>query len=279
MRTECTFEGTTRQRTLHSHAVTISNDLFRDARDFSRAPLVLVFLAILTASIIAAAQTAYSSAGEAQGIEVRAVDPNGAFIPNAQITIQNTNSYIAHGRTDGAGLFSLSDVAPGEYRIVVECRGFTTGTTAIRVGKNSIATIMVHLEVANEVIRDDFPGTVVNVEPITSNLDSEVLSEKTNHGLSPQKTIVDFIVLDPSGVGIPGATVSVYDRKKKLSKGRTAARGVLSISGLPEGTYSFAVKCPGFPKYKGTILVVPGEPASVNVMLKLAHSEPVTSVE
>lgn len=61
-------------------------------------------------------------AGQVGGI---IVDPNGAVVPNATVTVTNTQTGASHGtRTDGDGRWVVSDAQPGPVRVRVASPGF-----------------------------------------------------------------------------------------------------------------------------------------------------------
>ena len=265
----------------------------------SRALLAAVLGALVTVSSFLARQELRASSGTVEPrstVVVQVVDPAGAVIPNARITIQNGGGYVARGNTNASGVFSLQDIPVGDYAVLVESRGFAAQSSTISVREHIIATVVAQLELGPAMIGGDPIGaTVMKVEPVTSNTTSEVLSypglghlplgggptdlQQASQDHPWEAITIDFTILDPSGVAIPRAVVSVSDGKKKLSKGRTDAHGVLRISGLPSGVHSYTVKCEGFPKLTGEISLSPGQHAEITVKLKFRNPQPVTSVD
>lgn len=146
----------------------------------SRALLAAVLGAFLTASSFVTGQESKSSSATVEPrstIELQVVDPAGAVIPNARITIKNGDGYVAHGNTNASGVFSLQGITAGEYNVMVESAGFLGECTTVLVREHIIATVVAQLELGPAMIRGDPIGaTVINVEPVTSNATSEVLS-------------------------------------------------------------------------------------------------------
>jgi len=53
-------------------------------------------------------------------------DPEGAVIPDAQVTITSNETNISHTtRTSGGGAYAITGLAPGSYRLTVEKAGFS----------------------------------------------------------------------------------------------------------------------------------------------------------
>src|SRR5579862_3434856 len=57
-------------------------------------------------------------------------DPSGAVIPNAMVTVHNNESGIdvRAVTTDGSGNFTVTNLAAGNYTIIVKSPGFSTYT-------------------------------------------------------------------------------------------------------------------------------------------------------
>ena len=61
-------------------------------------------------------------------------DPNGAIIPNALVTITNTQSNTSETtRTDGDGKWVVSGVQPGPVRVTVDMAGFRRAQQELEV--------------------------------------------------------------------------------------------------------------------------------------------------
>src|SRR5271166_7055970 len=68
--------------------------------------------------------TAYSQAvnGTLLG---NVTDSSGAIVPNAKVTITQTNTGVIHSAvTNESGNYSFGDLPPGKYAVVVEQTGF-----------------------------------------------------------------------------------------------------------------------------------------------------------
>jgi hypothetical protein len=61
------------------------------------------------------------------GIKLTVTDPDGAVIPNAEITLEcKSGKETLAGSTGPSGEWSAIKLAPGEYRLIVKSRGFRT---------------------------------------------------------------------------------------------------------------------------------------------------------
>lgn len=54
------------------------------------------------------------------------LDPSGALIPHAQVTISNANGFSRTIRSSATGAFEVSHLAPGSYSVSIDANGFTS---------------------------------------------------------------------------------------------------------------------------------------------------------
>jgi carboxypeptidase family protein len=87
------------------------------------------------------------SAGSISGA---VVDPNGAVVPNALITLANPISgYKRTTTTDSDGNFRFTDVPPNNYQLAVAAIGFSTSTQTLTIRTAVPMNLKVPLEVGN----------------------------------------------------------------------------------------------------------------------------------
>ncbi|MDQ2950552.1 MAG: TonB-dependent receptor, partial [Acidobacteriota bacterium] len=83
------------------------------------------------------------------GIQGTVTDANGALIPEAAITLTSNETNISHtAKTTGSGVFTISGLAPGTYKVSVEKPGFTKKLlNDVRVDAEQVRSLNVQLEV------------------------------------------------------------------------------------------------------------------------------------
>jgi hypothetical protein len=163
---------------------------------------------------LGASALAQSDRGSING---RVVDPSGAVVPDAKVTVTNieTNT-TAEAKTNDEGNFTFPQLQAAPYRLTVEAAGFKTSTVErVQVGVQITRTVEVQLEVggvgesvtvsaeASAVIQTDTPASQLNVtERQVRELPLLVAAE--SGGRSP----LSFIFLDSSIVSndTPGGT-------------------------------------------------------------------------
>jgi hypothetical protein len=90
---------------------------------------VILFSTFSTASILASAQAL--SAGTVTGV---VVDPNGAVVGNATVTIANPiTGYKRSANTETDGSFHFNDVPPNNYQLSVTATGFAPASQTLTV--------------------------------------------------------------------------------------------------------------------------------------------------
>src|SRR5262245_47991620 len=65
----------------------------------------------------------FSAAGQAQAptgrLRGQIVDPTGAVIPQADITVKNASGLVVAGKSGGAGEYDFRNLPPGKYTVTV----------------------------------------------------------------------------------------------------------------------------------------------------------------
>jgi hypothetical protein len=93
-----------------------------------RAFLASIFIGLMASVFVPAADASarmrFQSTAVLQG---RVVDMNGAVVPRAQLSVQNTATGLGRkGETDSEGNYQIAALPVGNYRVKVEARGFRT---------------------------------------------------------------------------------------------------------------------------------------------------------
>jgi hypothetical protein len=82
-------------------------------------------LSLATLIIAVASVVAFGQATTTGAIGGSVSDPNGAVVPNAEVTATNTGTNkTATAQTDGEGRFRISNLQPGSYSVAIKASGF-----------------------------------------------------------------------------------------------------------------------------------------------------------
>src|SRR5262245_54475516 len=82
---------------------------------------------VMLAAVLLSASVAAAQIGGSGSIQGTVLDASGAALPGATVTATNVATGIATVRqATGAGVYSVSPLPPGEYRVTVALEGFQT---------------------------------------------------------------------------------------------------------------------------------------------------------
>jgi hypothetical protein len=168
----------------------------RELKDFMRrfAPVIVLF-AVLCPGVLCAQSTNASLTG-------RITDPRRAVIPAATVVVINTGTGVRYqGSTNETGLYYVSNLPPGRYRIEVEKLGFKAV-----IQTNVILHVQDALEVnfdmelgsASESITVEGSSPVLDTE--SSTLGTVVEQHKANELPLNGRNVFNLIALSPSVV-------------------------------------------------------------------------------
>jgi len=194
---------------------------------------------------------------EAEGTvsgEVR--DENGALVSGASVALLNSQrTTIGNGKTDPQGRFTIADVPPGSYLLVISSQGFAERRLAVSVGQGESPNLNITVEprpITEEVTVTANPGTVTSVENVSQQvnvINEEQIEERA-------KSVVAQIATEEVGVhlqrtsptvsgifvrGLTGNKVNVFVDGVRYSTG-AARGGVNSFLNLIDQTNLQAVE-------------------------------------
>ncbi|MGI9034701.1 MAG: TonB-dependent receptor [Pyrinomonadaceae bacterium] len=163
--------------------------------------LLLEFCGIL----LFAASVFGQSQATTGNIEGRVIDPQGAVVPNANVSATNQdNGLHKTATTDADGNFIFVLLPPGKYRVEATAQGFSKAIYEnVTVTLGSKVTLEVNLSVGGQqaVVNVQAEGTVVETTrtSISSTVDeSRVINLPTNG-----RNFLDFVTLTPGIVRDP----------------------------------------------------------------------------
>jgi hypothetical protein len=132
-------------------------------------------------------------------------DTSGAVIPNATVTITNTQTNVSNTlKTDSAGAYALPDLIPGAYTVRVSVQGFQTAMHSgveLEVGKQ--VRIDVVLKVGTAVETVTVSGTPI-VETTSNTLGGTVSSQQVVDLPLNGQDYENLVVLQPGVQRSPG---------------------------------------------------------------------------
>jgi len=99
---------------------------------------------------LAASVLAQSTDGTIKGT---VVDPSGALVPQAQITITNATGFSRTLKSGVTGSFEVAHLAPGSYSVSINAMGFTPALEGIKIIGNKVTKedIKLGISVVSEI--------------------------------------------------------------------------------------------------------------------------------
>jgi hypothetical protein len=162
---------------------------------------ILVAFLLLTASLVAAAQT------NKGGISGTVVDANGAGVPGATVTITNLGTGQKGTVTTGeSGAFSVQSLDPVTYSVLVEASGFKKAIIdKIKVDTAGTAAANVMLETGSiaEQVVVTATGTLLNTDTGTT---TQTVTERQIQDIPlNSRSVLDLAVTAPNVTGDVGS--------------------------------------------------------------------------
>jgi hypothetical protein len=101
-----------------------------------KTPRTLFALGLTLLFGLSAGALAQSTNGVIQGT---ILDPSGALIPRAQVTISNATGFLRKLKSSANGSFEVQHLAPGIYSIGINAAGFTPALEGIHVTGDKVS--------------------------------------------------------------------------------------------------------------------------------------------
>jgi Carboxypeptidase regulatory-like domain len=200
------------------------------ARTYLRGSIGLLVLTLLMAG---SAWAQYSAS-----IQGNAVDPSGAAVAQATVTLENTANHItATATTDAEGGYRFLSLAPGSYKISVEAKGFSTASTTVTLETNQNLSVPITLKVgvATETVTVSAENPLVNTAETRNQqtLESRELSTLPLAG----RNMLSLSTIAPgvTGLGLAGGP-GVASGTPGANAGNFSTEEAVDVSANGQGT-------------------------------------------
>jgi hypothetical protein len=132
--------------------------------------VLYLFIALIAAAFCDSVRVQAQVAGGS--ILGTVIDPSGAVIANAEITIMDRATRIVRSVTSNSvGFYTAPNLAAGEYDLTISAAGFSIGTVAgITITTGAVQTVDVKLEVGSSQSTAEVPATSSGIDLVTSGL-------------------------------------------------------------------------------------------------------------
>jgi Carboxypeptidase regulatory-like domain len=143
------------------------------------------------------------------------VDPSGAVIPNAQVTVTNQETAVAVTVfTTTAGTYELPSVLPGLYKVSVEAKGFkgfVKKDVPVLADQDNVADAQLELGAATETVEVMAGLVAVQTSSATlnNNFNSKDVTELPNAPGTLNGSPLNLAVLAPNVIAQPGGVTGI----------------------------------------------------------------------
>ena len=171
----------------------------------------LVVSVIALSFFVVSAPAAFGQAAAINGqIEGTVTDPTGAVVPNAAVTIQNTETGFTRTlNTDQNGFYRFPVLPLGRYEITVKASGFSTRQYEAALEAGQTATVDVALAVGGETVKVEVSAAVPVIEPGRTDLGSTLSTYQTENLPLVSRNPYNFILLQPNASARPNTEFGV----------------------------------------------------------------------
>lgn len=156
-----------------------------------------------------------ASSGWAQftsGLEGRVLDPSGAVVPGASVTLTNVATGIVHNTKSNAdGIYVFTALPAGNFNLTVEASGFSTATkTDISIGARETRTFDVVLKVGATTAQVSVTAQVSEVDTTSAGVSGTINQTKVHELPLVGRNMYSLVVLTPGVVGLPSGGGQAY---------------------------------------------------------------------
>src|SRR6266550_263090 len=178
---------------------------------YGRSSVVLALLVTAAALFFSVSAFAQGTTGTLRG---QVLDPAGAVVPNAEVTVTNQETGVSvKVTTTSAGTYALPSLIPGLYKITVEAKGFKSFVkkdVSVIANQDNVADAQVELGAATEMI--EVTGGAVEVQTTSSSLNNsfDARSVDLPSGAGTLNgSLLNLAVLAPNVIAQPGGVTGI----------------------------------------------------------------------
>jgi hypothetical protein len=190
--------------------------------------ILLSVTLLCSSAVVSSAQQAATST-----LSGRVLDPNGAVIVDAKITATNkANGLQRETKSNNEGLFTITNLPPGEYEAKIESQGFAIKTfDAVTLSVGQLLSFDVTLDISQLAIADDFSPSEVQINKSTSVVDG-VINKRTIENLPLNgRNFLELALLVPGNSPAPNFDPTKTNTVLISSAGQLGRGGNVTVDG------------------------------------------------
>src|ERR1700761_9440649 len=135
--------------------------------------LITIMFVLIVTPVALLAQTPTSS------LQGRVLDPSGAVIPEAQVTITSASGKVSNVQSDAGGSYVVRGLAAGAYTVNATTAGFApfTSSVTLTAGQAKTLNIALQIEAQQQQVNVEAEAPTVDTSP-DENANAVVLKGK-----------------------------------------------------------------------------------------------------
>ncbi|SPF42845.1 Cna B domain-containing protein [Candidatus Sulfotelmatobacter kueseliae] len=197
---------------------------------------VRLFLATLVALLIVSMVVALPALGQSTNagtIVGTIIDPSGAIVQGAKVTITDTATGVTRTtNTNDAGHYVFVNVTPGKYTLVVSKQGFSNMTTSLEVQVGSSTTADLSLRIGGASVTVEVQAAANQLQTLNSTIGNTVTSSALENLPTLGRDTSSFVTLQP-GVSPDGSAAgTVVDQTAFMLDGGSNSNDMDGSSGV-----------------------------------------------
>jgi Carboxypeptidase regulatory-like domain len=189
-------------------------------------------------------------------------DPSGTVVAEASVSVTDGSGASRDTTTNKEGIYEFKELSPGAYTLKAVAKGvepFTQGN--IQIAANQVRQVSVSLTIHVEPEKVQLTGQATNAVRTT------VPAGGPTGGLTG-------LVTDPSGAGIPKATVRLTDASGASYEATSSREGIYEFKALPAGVYTLKAVAKGFALFtQENVQITANQVQQVNISLTIHVEE------
>jgi hypothetical protein len=142
---------------------------------------LLILMTVVLGSLVAPMR----GQGPTSTLQGRVLDPSGAVIPQAQVTVTSPSGKAVSAAADAAGSYQVRGLAAGDYTVNATTPGFAafTATVTLAAGQSKTLNIAMQIEAEKQQVQVEADAPTVDTSP-DQNANAVVLKGKDLDALS-----------------------------------------------------------------------------------------------
>lgn len=171
----------------------------------------------------------------------RVTDSQGAVVPKAGVQVTNNETNVTLSTvTDGAGLYNVQSLNPGQYTVTVTSSGFEkyqVANVTVSAAQTTTTDAILQVGKSSETVSVSAQASLLSTSSsqVSTTIDHQIVENLPY----PQSGALEAVLLTPGVTSsYPGATGGISPEEPQLTTGNEEAGAQITVGGAAPGTSS-----------------------------------------